>query len=137
MKKNDYFQQIIGRIHNLDERLHVLSYGKVVHIHEYPLYCVKKFEKSLPNVFISAGNHGDEPAGIYALLQFLEDSIFEYLVLTFLLLSVSIQLVLNKRQDIIILERILIGKHIIDLNFLKDYISGSFYHNWLWDMSLG
>ncbi|MBI4453986.1 M14 family metallocarboxypeptidase [Candidatus Woesearchaeota archaeon] len=47
----------------------------------YPLYAVivKSPNKDAKKVFVSAGVHGDEPAGVYALLGFLEDKIERYL----------------------------------------------------------
>lgn len=47
----------------------------------YPLYAViaKSPNKDAKKVFVSAGIHGDEPAGVYAVLDFLEDRIERYL----------------------------------------------------------
>ena len=44
----------------------------------YPLYVIETREKK---VFLSAGIHGNEPAGVYALLDFLEGEITPYLPL--------------------------------------------------------
>ena len=48
---------------------------------KYPLYYVhaKSPKKVYKNIFLSAGIHGNEPAGVYALLNFLEKKAHEYL----------------------------------------------------------
>ena len=53
------------------ETLCHLEYGA----HEYPLYLVRcdSSHKDRPTVLISGGVHGDEPAGVYAAMDFLRD----------------------------------------------------------------
>lgn len=48
---------------------------------DYPLFCVtigNSQNHDLKDVFISAGVHGGEPAGVYALLRFLENDINDF-----------------------------------------------------------
>lgn len=47
----------------------------------YPLFCVTvgdSQDTNLKDVLISAGVHGEEPAGVYALLKFLEEDLFDF-----------------------------------------------------------
>ncbi len=57
------------------EGVSVRTLGVVWHAgNRYPLYCARHPAKALPDlpcVLISAGVHGDEPAGVYAALDFL------------------------------------------------------------------
>ena len=47
----------------------------------HPLYTVvtRNYHEDLPKVFLSAGIHGEEPAGVYALLEFINQGIARYL----------------------------------------------------------
>ena len=47
----------------------------------HPLYAVvsPNYHKDLPRVILSAGIHGEEPAGVYALLEFLNQGIVKFL----------------------------------------------------------
>lgn len=48
----------------------------------YPLYCISATGKGVTNkkdVLISAGVHGEEPAGVYTILRFLEKDIYDFL----------------------------------------------------------
>jgi len=49
----------------------------------YPIYSVNVGEDKGRRVLLSAGIHGDEPAGVYALLDFLNGPILEYSNLNF------------------------------------------------------
>ncbi len=54
-----------------------LRYGS----HNYPLFSVQYpavFAPERPTVLVSGGVHGDEPAGVYALLDFLNSGMLEY-----------------------------------------------------------
>lgn len=46
----------------------------------YPIFCARSqsFDSSKPTVFISAGIHGDEPAGIHAVIRFLNNDLHRY-----------------------------------------------------------
>jgi hypothetical protein len=53
-----------------------VSYGK----RKYPLFFIspRRIDPLLPNAFISAGVHGREPAGVYALTAFLKENAERY-----------------------------------------------------------
>jgi len=73
--KHLYETEVVSRIERLDGKAGVrkagtLNYGH----HDYPLFYLiaNRTNPSAQNVFISAGIHGDEPAGVYAALEFAE-----------------------------------------------------------------
>jgi predicted deacylase len=47
----------------------------------HPLYAVvtRNYRKDLPRIILSAGIHGEEPAGVYTLLEFMKQGIVNYL----------------------------------------------------------
>lgn len=81
-KKRDYPKEVVSRLESLDERLKVDRVGDISRDDMvYPIYCVRASAQNpdAGTVFLSAGIHGHEPAGVYALLEFLEKDIHPYL----------------------------------------------------------
>lgn len=83
MNDRSYQIEVINRLEALKEGGFVIlpigdiSFGST----KYQMRCVIAQGKTPAphNVFISAGIHGDEPAGVYAILSFLETKIKDYL----------------------------------------------------------
>lgn len=76
-----YDEEVIERIEALRRRFKVETIGKAVFgTFEYNLFCIVAggIIKG-KNVLVSAGFHGDEPAGVYASLEFLERHVIDYL----------------------------------------------------------
>ncbi|MFH1589212.1 MAG: M14 family metallocarboxypeptidase [archaeon] len=75
-----YEKEVVSRLNNLDSRLTVGTLGDVgSENNSYPVYFVKTaFNNGAKKVLLSAGVHGDEPAGIYAILDFLNGPILDY-----------------------------------------------------------
>ena len=77
-----YTDEVIPRVEALGNGLEVKLMGtakfKAV---EYPLYYIlaESSNRRAGNVFLSAGIHGDEPAGVYALMDFLENHVQGYI----------------------------------------------------------
>lgn len=97
MKRN-YQEEVVQRLLRLEPALEVSSCGFVgLRKEPYSLYSVRARSDStqtrsreasklgneekppLPHIFLSAGIHGDEPAGVYALLEFMKGPILDYL----------------------------------------------------------
>jgi len=81
MRKRSYDKEVVARMNALRGNFDVLKAGTVKHgSASYPLYyIIVKGKPGSQNVFLSAGVHGDEPAGVYALLEFLEKHASNYL----------------------------------------------------------
>jgi hypothetical protein len=76
-----YESEIVSRIERLDGKAEVRKIGILNYDHrDYPLFYLitHNTNPSSPNVFISAGIHGDEPAGVYAALDFVKNHAQEY-----------------------------------------------------------
>jgi hypothetical protein len=77
-----YETEVVSRIKNLDGKAQVRQAGTLRYNHKnYPLYYlfIPSTNPESPAVFISAGIHGDEPAGVYAALGFSENRIQGYI----------------------------------------------------------
>ncbi len=75
------YEVVISRIKSLSKQYHVLELGNVeTGSRKFPFYTidVPSSKPQAPNILLCAGIHGDEPAGIEALLFFLEHSIEHY-----------------------------------------------------------
>ncbi len=75
------YEAVISRLKGLPKQYHVLELGKVkTSSTTSPFYVidVPSTSQQAPNILLCAGIHGDEPAGIEALLFFLEHSIEQY-----------------------------------------------------------
>jgi len=75
------YRRVVSRINVLKKQYHVLELGDVkTTTNKFPFYVVNIPSPSpqAPNILLCAGIHGDEPAGIEALLFFLEHSIEQY-----------------------------------------------------------
>lgn len=75
------YEAIISRIKSLSKQYHVLKLGNIkTGSSKFPFYTidVPSSKPQAPNILLCAGIHGDEPAGIEALLFFLEHSIEQY-----------------------------------------------------------
>ncbi|PIT88241.1 MAG: hypothetical protein COU29_03165 [Candidatus Magasanikbacteria bacterium CG10_big_fil_rev_8_21_14_0_10_36_32] len=83
MNVRSYQIEVLNRLEPLKLKgFKVVSMGNVAFgTTKYPMRCVIAQGKipAAHNVFISAGIHGDEPAGVYATLSFLENKIHDYL----------------------------------------------------------
>ena len=83
MKKKREYQKIIKKLKILNKRksFNLKKVGNLkFNKNSYPFYMLilKKYNKN-PYILISAGTHGWEPAGVYALLEFLNKKIEKYL----------------------------------------------------------
>ncbi|MBU4501952.1 MAG: M14 family metallocarboxypeptidase [Nanoarchaeota archaeon] len=91
MKKRSYQKKIVPRIEDLASKFNVAKIGDVAFEKKlckpplfklkYPIYTVfaKSPNPNAYNIFLSAGVHGDEPGGLYSLLEFLEREVEKYL----------------------------------------------------------
>lgn len=84
MKKRSYQKEVVSRLKSLANKLDVFKTGDITFekpARSYPIYGViaKSPNPDAHNVFLSAGVHGDEPAAVYALLEFLEKKVYDYL----------------------------------------------------------
>jgi len=64
----------------LERRIHALKQpnldiSTIVTISDYPLYFLKLGNPENPTVFLTSGMHGDEPSGVEAVFQFLEQDL--------------------------------------------------------------
>lgn len=74
--------EIVLRLEKITGRYELQDIGEVVYApSRYRMYCVvaKSPNKQAKNVYLSAGQHGNEPCAVYALLEFLESGIEQYL----------------------------------------------------------
>ncbi len=82
MKKKRDYNKIIKNLYKLNKRKYykLKKLGTVKYNKTYEIFqlIIKKKSKN-PNILISAGTHGWEPAGVYALQEFLEKYINLYL----------------------------------------------------------
>lgn len=79
-KHRSYFAEVAFRLGKLSHYFQVDVIGCV--LSKYPFYKVsatRPSQKPKPNVIISAGIHGEEPAGVYAVMRFLEDNVWGYI----------------------------------------------------------
>jgi hypothetical protein len=80
-RARSYFEEILPKIEALKERFEVIELGRpTLGGMEYPYIAVRVSgrEATLPNIHIHANIHGNEPAGAYAALTFLESDIDKY-----------------------------------------------------------
>lgn len=80
MKRN-YQTEVVARLKSLERRVELIEAGSVNHfLREYPMYYLvaQSPNPASRNVLISAGIHGDEPAGVYAALDFAESRMHDY-----------------------------------------------------------
>lgn len=85
MKKRDYNQEVTERIKSLPSDFQKQIIAEVSYSSEkHPLYCVMTPKTNSSNVLISGGIHGDEIAGVYACLEFLEKHAQNYKDLRFI-----------------------------------------------------
>jgi len=80
------YEKVIDRLYNAIKHhrdMSFVSMGSVTCPSDtYPLFCVtigNRFDSNLKDVLISAGVHGEEPAGVFALLKFLEEDVSEFM----------------------------------------------------------
>jgi len=76
-----YEKEVVSRLKALKPWFDVREEGAVKHGSlEHPIYSIwaRSSNSHSKNVFLSAGIHGDEPAGVYALLSFLENHFEKY-----------------------------------------------------------
>ena len=80
IKTHRSFLRDVERVAALLPNVHLQNLGTIVHgPHRYPMLCVEyktptKVEGDGIPILISGGVHGDEPAGVYAALQFLRET---------------------------------------------------------------
>jgi|SRR3989344_1843188 len=85
VKVRSYSEEVVCFLYKLvpDANFSLESIGFFDHeLGSYVLYCVSvvgKGVKNPKNVLISGGVHGEEPAGVYTLLSFLENDIHDFL----------------------------------------------------------
>ena len=64
---------------DIEKRLDALKHPNIEHqiittVHNLPVHSLLLGNPNHPTVFLTAGMHGDEPAGVEAILQFLEQT---------------------------------------------------------------
>lgn len=82
MNVRSYHNEILPRLKAISDKFNLFKIGDVKFKKlVYPLYCVHAESQNLKakEVFLSAGVHGNESAPVYALLEFLEEKIHDYL----------------------------------------------------------
>ncbi len=82
MQKRNYELEIVSRLERMKPRYDVQDIGEIAYPQsKYKMYCVtaKSRNKLAKNIYLSAGQHGNEPCAVYALLDFLENGIEQYL----------------------------------------------------------
>ncbi len=75
------YKRVVSRINELKKQYRVLELGNIkTNSTLFPFYAIDipSISPQAPNILLCAGIHGDEPAGIEALLFFLEQSIEQY-----------------------------------------------------------
>ncbi len=80
--KRDYPQEVARPVKNVFPGHKIVKTGRVeTDSGVHPIYAVlsRNYRKDLPRVFLSAGIHGEEPAGVYALLEFMNQGMANYL----------------------------------------------------------
>ena len=80
-KCRDYKKEVAEAVERLRGSFEVQIISRVTYgSNSYPIFLIssKSKNKEYPNVFISAGMHGNEPAGVYALLEFFQKYASEY-----------------------------------------------------------
>jgi hypothetical protein len=78
--KRSYEKEVVERLKSLQDS-HVIKAGLVRHEKSHhDIYSIHTTSSNAyaKNIFLSAGLHGDEPAGVYALLGFFENKAKEY-----------------------------------------------------------
>lgn len=76
-----YETEVVHRIERLDEKVKVTKAGILTYkSHDYPFFYlnINSNNPDAQNVFISAGIHGDEPAPVYAALDFAKNHAQKY-----------------------------------------------------------
>jgi len=81
-----YQGEVLDRLPSLNKTNKGISFEFVgtvgCRVATYPLFCAtigSDQDRNLKDVLISAGVHGEEPAGVYTLLRFLENDIHDFL----------------------------------------------------------
>lgn len=69
---------------DLEKRLNALTHPHlerqvITTVHDYPIHSLLIGKQTHPTVFLTGGMHGDEPAGVEAVLRFLEQDIAPFL----------------------------------------------------------
>lgn len=65
------YEDVVRRVEGL--RGGQARHRELARVQGYPVYCVERGDTGLPTALVTAGTHGDEPAGVEAALAFLED----------------------------------------------------------------
>lgn len=76
------YQKVLDQLFNAIKHHTDMSFVSMGSVATYPLFCVtigNRFDSNLKDVLISAGVHGEEPAGVFALLKFLEEDVSEFM----------------------------------------------------------
>jgi protein MpaA len=79
--KRNYQTEVVSRIKGLDGKAELREAGSINHLlKEYPMYYLvsQSPNPASRNILISAGIHGDEPAGVYSALDFAENRMHDY-----------------------------------------------------------
>jgi murein peptide amidase A len=78
--KRSYFSEVQEKIEAIGKQMDVslIAYVGSSRQIKYPIYCVNTKNRGARRVLLSAGIHGDEPAGVYALIEFLHERIHDY-----------------------------------------------------------
>jgi protein MpaA len=82
MGSGGYADVVVSGLEKTDPQFDVVHLDDIVtKTATHPFFCViaPSTNEKAPTVFLSAGVHGDEPAGVYALMQFLKSHIKNYL----------------------------------------------------------
>ncbi len=76
--KRSYTCEVQQKLEELRGQMDVMAYVDPK-TNNYPLYYVNAGDANAKRVLLSAGIHGDEPAGVYALLEFLAGPVKDYI----------------------------------------------------------
>ena len=82
MVVRSYKSEVLSRLNDISTSFRVLEIGGVnFGSRSYPIHCINAVNHNPDgmNVFLSGGVHGEEPAGVYALLEFFREKVFRYL----------------------------------------------------------
>ncbi|MFH1638258.1 MAG: M14 family metallocarboxypeptidase [Candidatus Woesearchaeota archaeon] len=71
MPSRSYHMEVVSRLKGLDKII-------IGEIERHPVFCIRLGKRGKPKVLISAGMHGNEPAAVYALIEFIRKYIKDY-----------------------------------------------------------